>query len=175
VPPFAHIGNIPVEEYAGFVVPVILLYVYARQRNRRDRKALARLPGVAALDERSVRRVLARWAKGGHEDVGREHVALMYPPGPDGVTCGELAERIDADKASVRTRLEDLAEFGYLEIDADADEAGEGLRGWLTVEGISLLNLTEEALLDAASDASPSNADATDKTDASPAASDLPG
>lgn len=146
---FAHIGNIPVEEYAPFVAPIVLLVVYARRRDRRDRKALARLPGVQALDERTTERVLARWADGGHTHVTRELLPLMYPPGPDGVGARELAERIDADPTNVSDRLEQLADLGYLELD-DGSEIDDPC-GWLTPEGINLLNLTEEVLLNAAS------------------------
>jgi hypothetical protein len=151
--PIAHIGNVPVEEYAPFVAPVVLLIVYARRRDRRDRKALARLPGVQALDERTTERVLVRWADGGHTHVTRELLPLMYPPGPDGVGAHELAERIDADPTSVSDRLEELADLGYLELDGgpDVDEPC----GWLTLEGINLLNLTEEALLSASNAPSP--------------------
>src|SRR5690348_1257878 len=113
----AHIGKIPVEEYAGFVVPVILLYVYGRRRYRRDRKALAQLPGPRALDPSAIEFVLARWQEGRHAGLTREHVPIMYPPGPDGVSSRELAERIDGDPASVGARLDDLAELGYVEAD----------------------------------------------------------
>ena len=143
----AHIGKIPVEEYAGFYVPIIVLVVYGLRRRRRDRRALARLPALDALDEQSVERVLSRWADGGHELATRELLPLMYPPGPDGATYAELAERTHLDAASVRERVVDLADLGYLDVDDDA--ATEGSKGWLTPEGIDLLNLTEEALLEA--------------------------
>lgn len=145
---FAHIGKIPVEEYAGFIVPVILLYVYGRQRFRRERKALARLPGLQALDERTTQIVLASWAKGGHGEVPRELLPLMYPPGPDGADPRELAERTRVDAAMASDGMEQLADLGYLELDADRD----GSRGWLTLEGIDLLNVTEAALLAALDD-----------------------
>ncbi len=145
----AHIGKIPVEEYAGFVVPVILLYAYGRQWNRRRRREVARLPGPAEpLEEKTVELVLASWAAAKHGEVGREQVALMYPPGPDAVTPAELAERIGADPSSVTRRLEDLADLGYVEYDSDDGDQ----RVWLTGEGISLLNATEDALLAALDD-----------------------
>lgn len=142
----AHIGKIPVEEYAGFVVPVIALYAYGRAWSRRHRRKLARLPPASqALDERTVQLVLARWAEDKHSELGRELVALMYPPGPDGATAEELAQRIGAERASVERGLEELAELGYLESDF-----GEGeQRLSLTAEGIHLLNITEDALLSA--------------------------
>jgi len=142
----AHIGKVPVEEYLAFVVPVVVLYAYGRQWNRRRRKQVARLPGPGEpLDETTVQLVLSRWAEADHGEVPREQVALMYPPGPDGVTPAELAERIGADPTSVARRLEDLADLGYVEFDADE----RGPRLWLTVEGINLLNVTEDALLTA--------------------------
>ena len=145
----AHIGNIPVEEYAGFVVPVLLLFVYGREWSRRRRKKLARLPGPAEpLDEKTVELVVSRWAAAKHGAVAREQVPLMYPPGPDGVTASELAARIGADRPSVTRRLEDLEDLGYVEF--DRQQAGERL--WLTVEGINLLNVTEDALLAALED-----------------------
>jgi DNA-binding transcriptional ArsR family regulator len=148
----AHIGKIPVEEYAGFIVPVIVLYAYGRAWSRRHRKKVAQLPGpTERLDERTVELVVSRWAAAKHGDVAREQLPLMYPPGPDGITVSELAERIGADRASVTRRLEDLADLGYVELDSDEREQ----RLWLTVEGIDLLNITEDALLDALKDAAP--------------------
>lgn len=141
----AHIGKIPVEEYAGFVVPVIALYAYGRAWSRRHRKRLARLPALSeGLDERTVEFVLARWAEAKHGELGRELVPLMYPPGPEDVTASELARRIGAERASVVRGLEELAELGYVEYDADESE-----RLSLTTEGIHLLNITEDALLSA--------------------------
>jgi hypothetical protein len=49
----------------------------------------------------------------------------------------------------VARRLDDLAELGYVEYDSDDAER----RPWLTVEGIDLLNVTEDALLAAFADA----------------------
>ncbi len=98
----AHIGKIPVEEYAGFVVPVIALYAYGRAWSRRHRMKLASLPPPSqGLDERTVQLVLARWAEDKHGELGPELVALMYPPGPDGATAAELAQRLGAERASV--------------------------------------------------------------------------
>ena len=72
----AHIGKIPVEEYAPFVVPVIALYAYGRTWSRRHRKKVAHLPGPGEqLDERTVQVVLDRWAAAGHGEIGREQVA----------------------------------------------------------------------------------------------------
>ena len=146
MPVFAHIGNIPVEEYGGFLVPIVALCLYGREWGRRRRRKVARLPAASeALDEQTVELVLASWAAVTHGSLGREQVALMYPPGPDGVTTSELAQRIGAEEASVALRLEELGEFGYVEYEADDAEQ----RIWLTVEGIHLLNITEDALLSA--------------------------
>lgn len=146
----AHIGKIPVEEYAGFVVPVIALYAYGRAWSRRHRKKLASLPPASqALDERTVQLVLARWAEDKQGELGPELVALMYPPGPDGVTADELAQRTGAERASVERGIAELAELGYLE--ADPGEGEQRLS--LTAEGIHLLNITEDALLAAFAEA----------------------
>ncbi len=145
----AHIGKIPVEEYAGFVVPVIVLYAYGRAWSRRHRKKVARLPDpTEPLKEETVELVVSRWAAAKHGEVAREQLPLMYPPGPDGITAAELAERIGADLPSVTRRLEDLADLGYVEYDSEDSEQ----RLWLTVEGIDLLNITEETLLGALED-----------------------
>ncbi|HST33836.1 MAG TPA: helix-turn-helix domain-containing protein [Solirubrobacteraceae bacterium] len=150
MPVIAHIGKIPIEEYAGFVVPVIALYAYGRAWSRRHRRKLASLPPASqALDEQTVQFVLARWAEDKHGELGREAVAPMYPPGPDGVTAAELAQRIGVERASVERGVAELAELGYLESDL-----GEGeQRLSLTAEGIHLLNITEDALLSAFADA----------------------
>ncbi|HWG08677.1 MAG TPA: helix-turn-helix domain-containing protein [Solirubrobacteraceae bacterium] len=142
----AHIGKIPVEEYAPFIVPVIALYVYGRQWSRRHRKKLAKLPDAAgALDEKTIEFVVSRWAASDHKELDREQVPLMYPPGPDGTTASELARRIGADPRSVTQRVEDLVELGYAEYGDDETDQ----RIWLTVEGIHLMNVTEDALLTA--------------------------
>jgi DNA-binding transcriptional ArsR family regulator len=144
----AHIGKIPVEEYAGFIVPVIALYAYGRAWSRRHRRRLARLPGPAeGLDGRTVELVLARWAEAKHAELGRELVPLMYPPGPEDVTASELAQRIGAEHDSVVRWLQELAELGYVEYDPRESEQVS-----LTTEGIHLLNITEEALLSALAD-----------------------
>src|ERR1700733_4238088 len=149
----AHIGKIPVEEYAGFVVPVIALYAYGRAWSRGPRRKLASLPPASqALDERTIQFVLARWSEDKHGELGSGLVALMYPPGPDGTTASELAQRIGAERASVERGVAELAELGYLESDL-----GEGeQRLSLTAEGVHLLNITEDALLSAFADAAKS-------------------
>ena len=114
----AHIGNVPVEEWLPFLVPIIALYVYGRHKARRRREAVARLGDASkTLDADTVRRVLARWSSADHGELSPEHVSLLYPPGPDGVTAAELATRIDRDPATVARLLEELEELGYVESD----------------------------------------------------------
>jgi hypothetical protein len=145
VPVIAHIGNIPVEEWLPFLAPVVALYLYGRHRGRRRRESVARLPGIEALDQATIERVFAGWSASGHIELSRDFVPLLYPPGPEGATATELAQRGRADREVVRARLEDLAELGYLEL--DVREGENEPRGWLTVSGYDLLDLTEAALL----------------------------
>jgi DNA-binding MarR family transcriptional regulator len=143
----AHIGNVPVEEWLPFLVPVVLLYLYGRRQSRSRRRAVKRLPGPAApLDEQTVARVLSRWAAAAHEQIAREQLPVLYPPGPDGSTAAQIAARTGIDASSVSRRLDELAELGYLETDDQAD--GQERRVWLTVEGFDLANITEEVLLE---------------------------
>lgn len=144
----AHIGNIPVEESLPFLVPVIAVYLYVRHRERRRRHAVAGLPHAATgLDEDTVRTVLARWSAADHHDLAPAHVALLYPPGPEGVTAARLATRINRDTAEVQGLLDELADLGYVEFDG-----GEGVsdrRVWLTIEGYDLVKAAEDELLGA--------------------------
>ncbi|HXB16627.1 MAG TPA: helix-turn-helix domain-containing protein [Solirubrobacteraceae bacterium] len=141
----AHIAGIPVQESLPFVVPVVLLFLYGRHRTRGRRREVARLPQAAELlDEQTTQRVLTAWSEGRHEEPAERHLALMYPPGPDGATARELAERTGIDGASVERGLAELHELGYL----DMDEAQGGERRVaLTLEGYDLLDVTEGALL----------------------------
>jgi hypothetical protein len=149
VHPIAHIGNIPVEEWLPFLVPVLALYVYGRHRSRRRREAIERLPDPSqALDPDTVARVLARWAHADHRELTPEHVSLLYPPGPEGVTAAELALRIHGDPASVESMLEELEELGYVEF--DEGQQASGRRAWLTVAGYDLVGISERELLGAA-------------------------
>jgi hypothetical protein len=149
----AHIGNIPVEEWLPFLVPVLGLYLYGRRQQRRRREAVARLPDVGeGLDGATVRRVLDRWSATDHKEVSPEHVPLLYPPGPDGMTAADLAARLHSDTSAVVRQLEDLADLGYLEL--EAPESLDEPRALLTPEGYDLLNITEEVLLAASPRAS---------------------
>jgi hypothetical protein len=143
--PVAHIGNVPVEEWLPFAVPLVALYLYGRHRARRRRANVAQLPGIEALDQATIERVLDKWSHSRHAGVSRDCVALMYPPGPEGTTVAELAQRVRADQAAVRARLEDLADLGYLEL--EVREGENEARAWLTSAGYDLQELTEAALL----------------------------
>src|SRR5579871_1956301 len=103
----AHIAGIPVEEWLPFLVPVVALYLFGRRRNRRREQALERLPGASELGEDETRRILASWSESNHE-ISSDYVRLLYPPGPDGMTAGELAARIHADPAAIERQLEAL-------------------------------------------------------------------
>jgi hypothetical protein len=147
----AHIGNIPVEEWLPFLVPVLALYLFGRHRNRQRRQALAQLPEAGeALDDGTVDLVLARWTEANHQDLSPAHVPLMYPPGPDGLNASQLAERIRAEPAVVERLLDDLADLGYL--DLGEANAHDGPRAWLTFEGYELFYKTEDALLSRSAD-----------------------
>jgi DNA-binding transcriptional ArsR family regulator len=143
----AHIGNIPVEEWLPFLVPLLALYVYGRRSGKRRGAAVRRLPGpTTPLDKRTLDLIRARWDAAGHAEVAQEQLPILYPPGPDGLTVSQLAARIDADRASVRRRLDDLADLGYVELDpGDGDDEPEA---WLTAAGLDLTRLTEDVLLD---------------------------
>jgi DNA-binding transcriptional ArsR family regulator len=142
----AHIGNVPVEESLPFLVPIIALYLYGRHRGRRRREALKRLPEArAALDDQTIGRVLDRWSSADHRDLLREHVSLLYPPGPEGATASELASRLHGEPSTIGRLLDDLAEQGYVEF--DSHDNGAERRAWLTVSGYDLVRLTEDEVL----------------------------
>jgi hypothetical protein len=140
----AHIGNVPVEEWLPFLFPILALYLYGRHWTRRRRAAVSRLPDASQpLDDGTVEVVASEWAKAGHHELGREHLPLLYPPGPDGATPDELATRAAMDPAEVERLLEELEELGYL----DQERASGEARIWLTADGYGLVNVTEAALL----------------------------
>jgi DNA-binding transcriptional ArsR family regulator len=144
----AHIGNIPVEESLPFLVPIVALYLYGRHRGRLRRAALARLPDPSeALDDHITERVIDAWKESNHGAVSREHLRLLYPPGPDGMSATDLATKLNAEPAAVERLLAELEDLDYLEL-----EEQEGLderRAWLTFRGYELVNTTEQALLGA--------------------------
>jgi hypothetical protein len=141
----AHIGNIPVEEWLPFVAPVVILYVYGRRSQRRRQAEVAQLPEPgSALDEQTVAGVLDAWSEK-HTDVSREHLPLVYPPGPDGLSARELAARLHAEPAAVLRQLQELEDLDYLELE-DGETPAER-RAWLTFRGYELVEETESALL----------------------------
>jgi hypothetical protein len=146
--PVAHIGNIPVEEWLPFVVPIVALYLYVRRKERLRRAAVGRLPDASErLDERTIAHVIADLCKAHHDKVSPEHLPLLYPPGPDGFNAAELADRANAEPGAVKGLLEELEDLEYL--DLDADDGLENPRVSLTFKGYELVDATEVALLDA--------------------------
>jgi hypothetical protein len=147
----AHIGNVPVEEWLPFLFPVLALFLYGRHWSRRRRRALKRLPAAGEpIDEGAIELVLSEWAKAGHTELGREHLRLLYPPGPDGATALELAGRAHSDPATVEHLLEELQELGYLDLEEHEPGHAEAPRvrtAWLTASGYDLVTVTENALL----------------------------
>jgi DNA-binding transcriptional ArsR family regulator len=142
----AHIGNIPVEEWLPFLVPIVALYIYGRRKERRRREAVGRLPDAGEpLDDDTVKRVVAEWSAEKHSDVSSEHLPLLYPPGPDGMTAAELADRVHSDPATVERLLEQLEELEYL--DLDNREGFDSPSVSLTFKGYELVDATETALL----------------------------
>ncbi len=144
----AHIAGIPVQEWAPFVVPVIVLYLIGRRKGRLRRAEVKRLPAASELlDEGTVERVVSRWAATRHSAAAARHLPIFYPPGPEGMTAAQLAERTRCDSAGIDALLVELEDLGYLELDERAD--GEQTVS-LTVEGYDLLDVTESVLLEQA-------------------------
>jgi len=144
----AHIGKIPVEEWLPFVVPVIALYVLGRRRERRRRREVSGMPASSReLDPEVVGRILACWREAGYEDLGPEHLPLLYPPGPDGLNVTELAGLADSDEQTVRRLLEGMERADYLQL--DPEPISGGFEASLTARGLGLLDVTEDALLTA--------------------------
>jgi hypothetical protein len=149
----AHIGNIPVQESLPFLVPIVALFIVIRRKERRRRRVVATLPPTsAALDGAAVQRVLEAWAAADYEGVSREHLAMLYPPGPDGMSIAEIAERTGSTDETVQALLDGLQEHDYLDVDAGA--ADEPARALLTLKGYGLVNATEDALVSAVAEQS---------------------
>jgi hypothetical protein len=139
----AHIGNVPVEEWLPFLVPIVALYIYGRRRERRRRARAGRLPGPEErLDDATATRVLSELATADHASISREQLPLLVPPGPDAMSAAELAPRLGCAPAEVERLLGELEALEYLELDGDG-------RAWLTFRGYELLDATESALLEA--------------------------
>jgi hypothetical protein len=144
----AHIGNVPVEEWLPFLVPIVALYIYGRRRERRRRREVGRIPvSSEALDETVVARIVASWQRGNYEDVTAEHLALLYPPGPDGLSVAELADRTAQQAETVQRLLEQLEHAEYLHLDFESES--QVLQASLTLKGFGLVDATEDYLLSA--------------------------
>jgi IclR helix-turn-helix domain len=144
--PLAHIGKIPVEEWLPFLVPIIALYLYGRRKTRARREALGRLPARwEELDADTIDAVLASWRESGHP-LSRQHLPLLYPPGPDERSAGEIADQLDQDRATIERLLHGLEQQGYLELNEHDDF--DGPQATLTTDGYELLEQTETALLE---------------------------
>ena len=149
----AHIGGIPVQESLPFLVPIVALVLYGRHRGRARRQEVKQLPDAAEmLDEALADRIVAEWAKGRHTGVAARHVALMYPPGPDGASAAELASRTGEDLDTVERLLAELHDLGYVDLDGPE---GPAQGASLTLEGYDLLDVAESVLLDAARERGP--------------------
>jgi hypothetical protein len=142
----AHIGGVPVEEWLPFVAPVVALYLYGRHRERRRRAAMGQLADQPdALSPETVRGVQSGWLAAGHDQLAGEHLPILYPPGPDGMTAADLAERTGREAADVAALLEGLERLGYLQLQDGGEH--EGARAWLTSDGYDAMLVTENALL----------------------------
>jgi hypothetical protein len=145
-PQLAHIGNIPVEEWVPFVVPIVALFLYGRRRERRRRSEIGQIPTSSEqLDAAVVERITAEWRKRDYEDITTEHLGLLYPPGPDGRTVKELAGTTHADPAHVLDLLEQLEVGDYLLLEGEPEDPQTSL----TVKGYGLVDATEDSLLTA--------------------------
>ncbi len=143
--PLAHIGGIPVEEWLPFLVPVIAIYVYVRTRERRRRAEVQRvIDAGGTLSDELAARILSEWAATSHGELNEEHVRLMAPPGPNGASAKELAQRVGRDEREVEQLLGDLVELGYVE--EYAPEDGER-KVWLTADGFAIAHVAERAVL----------------------------
>ncbi len=137
----AHIGNIPVEEWLPFVVPVVVLYLLGRRMTRARERDVARAMAEERLDQATAEEILQRWRGRRSNELSVEHVPLFCPPGPEGSTVGELAERLGSDPRRTASAIAELEELGFIECDAPDGTL------WLTVEGYDLLNDAEAVLL----------------------------
>ena len=143
----AHIGNIPIEEWAPFLVPIIGLYFYGRRREHRRRGEVSELPETSeGLDPTVVEKIVAGWREARYDGVRPEHLPLLYPPGPDGLSVAELAERTAGEEETVRGLLEQLERGEYLDLFPEPQSGG--LQASLTLRGFGLVDQTEESLLE---------------------------
>ena len=141
----AHLGKLPVEETLPFLVPVILLAFWARREDRKRRAALVRVADAGTrLDQATVERIVAAWAKAGHRELSSQHVPLLSPPALEGASVAQLAARTHSNPAVVEPLLDDLADLGYVEFD---DAEGRDRGAWLTADGYSVMHIVEDGIL----------------------------
>jgi hypothetical protein len=146
IAPPAHIGNIPIEEWLPFLVPIVGLYFYGRRREQRRRGEVAELPATSeGLDPLVVQRIVEGWREGRYAGVTPDHLPLLYPPGPDGLSVAELLERTGGEEETLRGLLEQLERADYLDLFPEPQSGG--LQASLTLRGFGLVDQTEESLL----------------------------
>jgi hypothetical protein len=146
--PLAHIAGIPVQEWSPFIVPLVALYFYGRHREHRRREEVAEIPERSeSLHPQVVEQIVAGWRDARYEAVTTEHLPLLYPPGPDGLSVAELAQRTARDEATVTQLLEQLERAEYLDLFPEAESGG--MQASLTLRGYGLVDQTEDSLLGA--------------------------
>ena len=84
----AHIGNIPVEEWLPFVVPVVVLYLVGRRMTRARERDVARVMAEERLDEPTVEEILERWRRRRPNELSVEHVPDLLPARAGGIDRG---------------------------------------------------------------------------------------
>ncbi len=148
LPPLAHIAGIPVQEWSPFIVPVVALFFYGRHREHRRREEVAEIPKRSEnLDPQVIEEIVAGWRNARYEAVTTAHLPLLYPPGPDGLSVAELADRTACDEATIRQLLEQLERAEYLDLFPEAESGG--MQASLTLRGFGLVDQTEDSLLGA--------------------------
>jgi DNA-binding transcriptional ArsR family regulator len=144
----AHLAGIPVEEWAPFWVPIVVLLVWGWRRERRGRAAIAKLPKEQdLLTDATFARIHAAWRAAGLDGAEQRHLKLLYPPGPDGLTVAQLAEQTKLDERAAARQLLELEEAGFVTLDG---KPGPEQQVFLTMRGFDLESVTEEELLRAA-------------------------
>ena len=144
----AHLAGIPVEEWAPFWVPILVLLVWGWRRERRGRAEIAKLPEQTELLTDTISaRIVDAWRQAGLDGAQARHLKLLYPPGPDGLTVAQLVERTKVDEPTAARQLLELEEAGYVTLDG---KPGTEQQVFLTMRGFDLESVTEEQLLLAA-------------------------
>ena len=147
IPIVAHIGNVPVEEWLPFLVPVVAVYLWSRHKTRRERDNLAPTEKQRRrAEEGRAALVIAHWRAAGYRELGESHVPLLAPPGPQGRNAAELAARTGSSELEVRDLLDELDELGIVEL----RPAEDGDRVTLTALGEELVDEAAHALAEPA-------------------------